>query len=228
MRVANRARPCFPVDSAPQCRVESRLLKDIVFFPVAILLALLMVGGAMQVGAGVPLCGPVGGANGPEDYSIAIIQGRDLCRMEAVYGHELTQSAPEKPQNTLRILAEPDALRNDVEASAHFKLGPDLETVYAGQILRVTIRAQPSPERGALAFEFNYSTGKAGDTGWHRFYLEPGWKDYTHTIEIPNKLLESTVALDYFAIRPVIAEKPRAIEVEKITFERLGRWDGTG
>lgn len=200
-------------------------MKDIIFFPLVLLVAVIMVGGAMQVGSGVPLCGPVGGANGPADYSQAIIDGRDLCRMEGAYGHELTQSAPEQKQNTLRILAEPDALRNDVEASAHFKLGPDLETVYAGQILRVTINARPSPERGALAFEFNYSTGKAGDTGWHRFYLEPGWKDYTHTIEVPKKLLESTVALDYFAIRPVIAEKPRAVEIQRITFDRLGPWE---
>ena len=199
-------------------------MNDRVFFPLAFLVVIAMVGGAMMVDSDKPLCGPVGGANGPEDYSQAIIDGRDLCRMEAVFGHELTQSAPEKKRNTLRIMADPGSLRDDVEASAHFKLGPDLETVYAGQTLRVTIRARPAAERGAMAFEFNYSTGKAGDTGWHRFDMQPGWQDYTHTIKVPKKLLESAVAFDYFAIRPEVGSKPRTIEIERITFDRLGAW----
>lgn len=179
-----------------------------------------MVGGAMMVDADKPLCGPFGGAAGGGQYQEIVLSGRDLCRMEGVFGHELVQSAPETQNNTLTIFADPGSLRGEVEASAHFKLGPDIETVLAGRYVTMTITARPSARRGAEAFEFNYSTGKAGNTGWHRFDMRPGWQDYTHIIEVPEKLLETAVAEDYLAIRPVLEDKRRGVEVSKITFAR--------
>lgn len=197
-------------------------MKDKVFFPLAIIVALFMVGGAMMVDADKPLCGPFGGAAGQGNYATIVLAGRDFCRMEAAFGHELIQSAPERAANTLTVFADPGALRGEVEASAHFKLGPDIETVLAGRFVEVTIRARPAQQRGAEEFEFNYSTGKAGNTGWHRFQMQPDWQEYTHTIEVPEKLLETAVAEDYLAIRPVLAEKRRGVEISEIRFVRGG------
>lgn len=195
-------------------------MKDRVFFPLTIGVALFMVGGAMMVDADKPPCGPFGAAAGDGTYREIVMAGRDLCRMEAAFGHELVQSAPERQTNTLTIFADPGSLRGEVEASAHFKLGPDIENVLAGRFVTITISARPSAQRGAEAFEFNYSTGKAGNTGWYRFDMRPGWQDYTHTVELPEKLLETVVAEDYLAIRPVLEEKRRGVEVRKITFVR--------
>ncbi|MEL7112090.1 MAG: hypothetical protein AAGK93_03985, partial [Pseudomonadota bacterium] len=100
----------------------------------------------------------------------------------------------------------------------------DLETVYSGHRLRVSLTVKPTTGAGAEAFEFNYSAGKAGDTGWIRFDLKPEWETYTAEIDVPRKLLENSAALDYLAVRPVVPEKTRGIELSEIRFRRLGKW----
>lgn len=194
-------------------------MKDIMFYPLMGVIAMVMVGSAMFLGWSQPKCGPFGGAEGPADYSLIILSGRDLCRMEATFGYELELNG-----DVLTIRAEDDAGLSDVEQNAHFRLGPDLETVYAGQRVRISLTVKPSGSRGAEAFEFNYSTGKAGDTGWTRFELTPEWDTYTAEVEIPRKLLENAVAFDYLAVRPVVPDKARAIDLREIRFRRMGEW----
>ena len=67
-----------------------------------------------------------------------------------------------------------------------------------------------------------YSAGKVGNSGWHRFELEPDWKTYTFEYVVPEKLLENAVAYDYFSIRPVVPEKVRGIMIREIEFRRSG------
>ncbi|MEC7291060.1 MAG: hypothetical protein VXW22_13305, partial [Pseudomonadota bacterium] len=64
-------------------------MKDAVFYPLVALLAVLMIGAAMIEGWSQPKCGPFGGADGPADYSLIILNGGDLCRMEAYLGYDL-------------------------------------------------------------------------------------------------------------------------------------------
>jgi hypothetical protein len=37
-------------------------------------------------------------------------------------------------------------------------------------------------------------------------------------------LIEGDQGVDYFAVRPVVPDKSRALIVEQVTFKRLGRW----
>ena len=39
-----------------------------------------------------------------------------------------------------------------------------------------------------------------------------------------SPLIEGDQGVDYFAIRPVVPDKSRALIVESVTFERLARW----
>ncbi len=195
-------------------------MKDIIFYPLMLAIVSVMVGSAIYVGASQPKCGPFGGADGPDDYSLIILSGRDLCRMEGALGYEL-----DLKNDVLTIRAETDANYADVEKNAHFRLGPDLETVYAGHRVRISLTVKPTKGGGAEAFEFNYSTGKAGDTGWTKFDLRPGWDTYTTEVNIPRKLLENAVAFDYISVRPVVPEKIRGIELKEIRFRRLGQWE---
>jgi len=199
-------------------------LNDRLFFPLALLVALAMVGGAMMVGRGKPMCGPVGGANGPADYSKVLVTGTDLCRMVGAKGYKLSTIDPEIEPNILTITASKDALRDEPEKNAHFILAADLETVYAGQKLRITVTARPAPRQGAQAFQVNYSTGKAGQSGWQTFDLKPDWQEYRFDYHVPLKLLEDSTAYDYFSIRPVVPEKSRALEIQRVEFRRLGKW----
>ncbi len=178
-----------------------------------------MVGLAVLAGVGQPRCGPFGGGNGPADYSLIVLGGQDLCRMAGYRGYELKLD-----QGTLEIKADADANFPEVERNAHFQLGPDLETVYAGQNVEIAFTVKPTDGAGAEAFEFNYSTGNAGDTGWTRFELKPEWDTYTAVVQIPRKLLETATAFDYLSVRPVVPEKTRGIELKEITFKRLGLW----
>ncbi|MCR9268987.1 MAG: hypothetical protein ACX94B_01270 [Henriciella sp.] len=194
-------------------------MKDIVFYPVIVAIVAVMVVSALYRGWLQPQCGPFGGANGPEDYSLIILKGQDLCRMQGFLGYELNLE-----DEVLTIRADQEAVFADPQQNAHFELGPDLETVYAGHKIRVSLTVRPTEGAGAQAFEFNYSAGKAGNSGWIRFDLKPEWDTYTAEIDVPRKLLENNVALDYLAVRPVVPEKTRGIELSEIRFRRLGRW----
>lgn len=194
-------------------------MKDYIFYPVALVLVLGMVALSLFEGWTQPKCGPFGGANGPDDYSLIILNGGDLCRMEAAFGYELNLAS-----DVLTIKAMDGAAQSDVQDNAHFRLGPDLETAYAGHTIRLSFTVKPSEGFGAQAFEFNYSTGKPGDTGWTRIDLKPDWDTYTAEINVPKKLIEGEIAFDYVAIRPVVPEKTRSIDLREIRFRRLGPW----
>ena len=56
-------------------------LRDSVFYPVIGIVVALMVLSSFYIGWQQPKCGPFGGANGPDDYSLIILKGQDLCRM---------------------------------------------------------------------------------------------------------------------------------------------------
>ena len=197
-------------------------MKDILFFPLAILVAAGMVAGAMMMGGDAPQCGPVGGANGPADYSSATVNGADLCRLEGRRGFGLNLS----DDGILTLSVEPQPPRDDPEQNPNFKLAADLELVYAGQKLRVSVTAKPAGAGGAEAFEVMYSTGKGGNSGWRRFDMKPDWDTYRFEYNVPEKLLEDqdAAAFDYLAIRPVGAEKTRVMEIREVDFRRYGKW----
>ena len=194
-------------------------MKDSVFYPLIAIVVAAMVVSALYLGWQQPKCGPFGGADGPEDYSLIILNGGDLCRMEAFLGYDLALD-----DGTLTIRAAPESNYADPRQNAHFRLGPDLETVFSGHKVRISFTVKPTAAAGAEAFEFNYSAGKAGNTGWTKFDLQPEWDTYTAEIDVPRKLLENTVALDYLSVRPVVPEKTRGIELREIRFRRLGQW----
>ena len=108
------------------------MLRDSIFYPLVAALVTAMILSALYLGWQKPQCGPFGGADGPEDYTLIILQGGDLCRMEAYEGYDLDLAG-----NVLTIRADSTANFPDVQRNAHFRLGPDLETVYAGHKVRI-------------------------------------------------------------------------------------------
>lgn len=199
-------------------------MSDRLFFSLALVFAIVMIGGALSVGSGKQSCGPMGGAALGDDYSVVTIEARDLCRIEAGGESELDLLGDKSEPNGVRIELEPDAARELAEDNPHFKLGPDLENVFKGRIIRVSFLAKPADKAGAVAIEAKYSAGKAGDSGWQRFELQPGWQTYSFDYEVPEKLVDQSNAFDYFSVRPVTAEKARAVVIQKIIFEPGAAW----
>lgn len=83
------------------------------------------------------------------------------------------------------------------------------------------MEARPASDGGALSFEANYSAGPEGNSGWKRFALLQDYAPFTFTYDVPFKPMDAERGVDYLAIRPIVPEKDRAIEVRSVTFERL-------
>ena len=173
-----------------------------------------MIGAATLPGVYALPSGSVSG--GGTDYSEIIVEGRELNRI--VGGGQSLIELIEEDKTLLRIETEVDTLSETPEYGPHFRLAADLENMFSGRTLQVTVRARPSDKYGALAFKVNYSTGKNGESDWIEFPLSSSFKDYTFTYDVPERSQDPGV--DFLAIRPVTPEKRRAIEIERVTFNR--------
>lgn len=193
-------------------------MRDRLFFPLAGLLVLLMVGLAAQPGIGRLPTGSVAGDG--LNYDRIVIEGAYLNKVVAG-GNARTrlQRTPERGY-ILEVSAEEGALLDAPEQGPHFRLAPDIEVQFSGRKIRVTVRARPSDDQGAMQMKANYSAGRVGESGWKQFDLQPGFTDFSFEYDVP--VAEGEQGVDYIAVRPVVPEKRRGILVESIVLERIG------
>jgi hypothetical protein len=192
-------------------------MRDRIFFPLAGLLVILMVFLALQPGIGQLPTGAVAGDG--VSYDRIVIEGAYLNKVIAG-GEARTrlQRLPDK-RYVLQIDADVDALADAPELGPHFRLAPDIEQQFSTKKIRVTVRARPAENQGAMEMKVNYSTGRAGESGWHEFALQPDFADFSFEYDVPAAVGDQGV--DYIAVRPVVPSKRRGILVERITLERL-------
>lgn len=195
-------------------------MKDRIFFPLALVLAVGMVALAILPGVGRLPTGPVAGDG--QHYAKVTISGKYLNKVIA--GGDATTRLEDGPdgRKQLYIEAQAGVLNDAPELGPHFRLAADLELQFSGFRIRCTVRARPADDHGAMQMQTNYSAGRVGESGWQVFDLRPGFQDYSFEYDVP--LIEGDQGVDYFAIRPVVPEKSRALIVEQVTFERLNRW----
>lgn len=194
-------------------------MRDKIFFPLALLLVVLMVGIALQPGIGRLPTGSVAGDG--SNYK--------KIRVEGAYLNKVIPGGKAKTQLTkdtsgkwlLYIEVTAGDLADDPESGPHFQLASDIETQFSGMRVRCTVRMKPAAKQGATQARVNYSAGRIGESGWQTFDLRPDFTDFSFVYEVPKHIGDQ--GYDYFAIRPVVPEKTRAMLVESITFERLGR-----
>ena len=196
-------------------------MSDRFFFPLALLIGVLMAVFSIRIGTGSLPSGTVSGAG--TDYVTIQVAGNELNRMEA--GGEVGLGIVDRPEGpVLRIETAADVLSDDPLRGPHFVLDSDMENVFQGSTIRITMRVKPSERYGAMKFMANYSTGKVGESGWQEFDLMPDYKDYSFEYDVPLRPDPNENGYDYLAIRPVTPEKTRAIEIASVTFTRLDRW----
>ncbi|WP_321487929.1 hypothetical protein [uncultured Hyphomonas sp.] len=195
-------------------------MKDRIFFPLALLAAAGMVGIAVMPGVGRLPSGAVTGDG--KDYSEITVSGAYLNKIVA--GGDATTRLIDGPggRKQLYIEVQAGALNEAPELGPHFRLAADMEVQFSGYTVRCTVRARPADTRGALQMQTNYSAGRAGESGWQVFDLQRDPADFSFEYEVP--LAEGDQGVDYFGIRPVVPEKSRALIVEEVKFQRLGRW----
>lgn len=198
-------------------------MKDRIFFPIAFLLA-----GGLVLLAMLPTLGklPTGPLDaGGTDYSTVLAEGKNLHRIIAGGDSTLELVAD---NTVLRITADAGALNDDPEQGPHFKLAPAVETQFAGYTIRITVTAKPADDAGAMQFAANYRAGRVGESGWKDFTLQPGWKDYSFEYNVPPAINLDSQGFDYFAIRPIVPDKTRTLEVKSVRFDRLKRYSPGG
>lgn len=192
-------------------------MRDRIFFSLAGLLVIFMIFAAVQPGIGRLPTGALAGDG--VNYDRIVIEGEYLNKMIAGGDADVDLLRTPEGGYALQISAAVDALRDAPELGPHFRLAPDIEVQFAGRRIRVTARVRPAQARGATQVQLNYSAGRAGESGWRMFALQPGFSDLTFEYDVPPQTGEQGV--DYLALRPVVPEKQRAVLVERITLERL-------
>jgi len=192
-------------------------MRDRIFFPLAGLLVILMIFLAVQPGIGRLPTGAMAGDG--VNYDRIVIEGDYLNKMIAGGDADVDLLRTPDGGYALQISAAADVLSDAPELGPHFRLAPDIEVQFAGRRIRVTARVRPADARGAMEVKLNYSAGRAGESGWRMFALQPGFSDLTFEYDVPPQTGEQGV--DYLALRPVVPEKQRAILVQRITLERL-------
>lgn len=195
-------------------------MNDILFFPVALIAALAIIASAALPGRDRLGCSSVSGAG--TNYQQVSVSGDDLCRMQAAGQADVELLKTGDVINAVRISAGAGMLGDKPERNPHFRLAHDLEVQFAGHQIRVTIEAKPSDDVSATAFEANYSAGQEGDSGWHTFRMTPDYRPYTFIWNVPTRVTTGE-AVDYLAIRPIVPDKVRAVDIRSVTFERLNR-----
>lgn len=192
-------------------------MRDRLFFSLAALLILCLVGLAVWPGVGRLPTGAVAGDG--FNYERVTIEGVYLNKVIAG-GDATTRLVREGSDMLLYIEARAGALADAPELGPHFRLAADLEKQFAGRRLRITASVRPADQRGAEQVLVNYSAGRAGESGWQVFDLKPGLSDVSFEYDVPPVIGEQGV--DYLAIRPLVPDKSRALLVERIMFERIG------
>lgn len=195
-------------------------MSDFVFYPLALLVALAIVASAALPGRDRLACGSVSGAG--TNYNLIEINGDDLCRFEAAGQSQIDFSKSGEAISFLTVSAAAGKLGDRPDRNPHFRLAADIELQFAGHEVQVTIEARPSQDVGATSFEANYSAGIEGNSDWQKFDLRPEFASYTFNWIVPVRTGEEQ-AVDYLAIRPVVPDKIRSIDVRSVKLERLGK-----
>ncbi|HBH44032.1 MAG: hypothetical protein CME99_13925 [Hyphomonas sp.] len=192
-------------------------MKDRIFFPLALLLLVGMVLLAIWPAFGRLPDGSVTGDG--VNYDQITIEGAFLNKVVA--GGDATTELVRDGDGDYLLFIEAQAgmLGPEPEEGPHFQLASDLEVQFSGRRIRSTVRMRPADQRGAMQAKLIYSVGRDGDSGWQTFDLEPEFQDFSFEYIVPDHIGDQ--AFDYFAIRPVVPEKTRALLVESIVFERL-------
>jgi hypothetical protein len=192
-------------------------MQDRYFFPLAAVVAGAFVFTALQPFADRPPTGPLSsGGRNAEDITA---EGRELHRF--LPGNFDGLKIVDTPEGKiLRITRQASETYEDPRSGPHIVLAEDLEFTFESRKIEITIEARAAATAGASEFEANYYAKAEGESGWLTFPLTSEFQPYTFTFDTPA--YGGTLGYDYLAIRPVVPDKERAMEVRSMRFRTIG------
>ena len=191
-----------------------RSLPDKAFFPLVALLFLGMITIALEPFVQRKPSGPMSGAGA--DRMNLTINGDNLYRFRAGSVGEI--ELEDADDGTVLIIdLEAREAYDTPRYGPHLQLDSDLELHYAGRLMEILIEARAASEWGASQMQANYSTGSNGESGWVTLPLSTSFETYSFQYQVPDN--NGSQEYDYLAIRPVVPDKRRAIEIRSITLK---------
>lgn len=194
----------------------SGLLTDKYFFPLALALIVGVVWLAVQRSDTACPTGSVGGAD--TNYTVINVRGAQLNRFIPTDDLTKNNCSADAPY-ILNLTATASSFPAAPDAGPHFRLGPDIQVQSSARKLRLIVRARAAPSQGAAGFEVNYHTGPTGASGWRYFPLNTSFTDHVLEYQLPKA--NEGPGVDYLAIRPVVAEEAKTLQIESVTIMNL-------
>ena len=190
------------------------MVKDWIFYPLAGLIGLAMIGIALSFAETTDLSDKTIWENG------YVMEGTDLSRLTAQPGTQANFNAALGGEPAFARLNSTSARANLPMGPGVFApIGPEYERAFANCRLRLTITARPSRINPLSGFDMAYWTIGSRNTGWVPKTLEPGWNDYV--LEFNPGPLKSAPDLDYFSIWPGLTAEPLSMDVMRMRIEVL-------
>lgn len=192
------------------------MLKDRFFYPIALALIAAMIWFALSRASVTKLTDACIWQNG------FVTQGEDLVTLTASPGTSY-EYVGATPTDLAHIVTQTQIPRRDAPASAGVfaALGPDYERAFAGQQIRITLRARQGRKAPLETFDMGYFTAGAGDSGWRRRTLTPEWQDYT--LDFAPKPPNGDPDLDYMGIWPGDAGEQKTMDVAFMKIDVLSK-----
>jgi hypothetical protein len=192
------------------------MLKDRIFYPIALALIAAMIWFALSRSTVTKLSDACIWQNG------FVTQGEDLVTLTASPGtsYEYVGATPTDPAHIVTMTQIP---RKDAPASAGVfaALGPDYERAFAGQQIRVTVRARQGRKAPLEAFDMGYFTAGAGDSRWQRRRLTQDWQDFT--LDFAPKPPNGDPDLDYMGVWPGDQGEQKTMDVAFMKIDVLSK-----
>lgn len=192
------------------------MIKDRFFYPIALAFMAGMIWFALSKSSVTKLSDACIWHNG------FITQGEDLITLTASPGttYEYRGATQNDPAHVVMMTQIP---RKDAPPSAGVfaALGPDYERAFAGQKIRITVRARQGRKTPLAEFDMGYFTAGAGDSQWRRRTLTPDWADYV--LDFAPKPPNGDPDLDYAGVWPGEAGEQETMDVEYIKIDVLSK-----
>jgi len=171
------------------------MLKDRFFYPLAAIIAVAMILGALSFGDRIDLTDREIWDSG---YEMA---GEDLTRLTAQPGTQAIYVAATRDEPAYARLTS-TAARDSLppRPGVFAPLGLQYERAFAAQDIRMTVTARSSRNNGLETFDIGYFSAGSGDSGWKRKKLSPEWKDYV--LDFKPGALTERVGLDHASVWP--------------------------
>ena len=195
-------------------------MRDILFFPVAAVLASTFIFVALDPYAERLPTGAVSG--GGRDAQDLTVKGTELNRFTIgnFKGVSLQLVRPDGGEPFLRIDRQASATYEDPSRGPHLVLAEDMEVALESRPIEVIIEARSVGDAPAAAFEANYFAKVEGESGWRQFPLTREFQTYTLSFFTPRRQREE--GYDFIGVRPVVPNGHREMDVRSVRIRSAG------